>query len=674
MKKNFISKLLILSIFATNCVGVGTVFANPTENISVTQTAEEATEDSEVDFAKYDLGVTVEEDSNSPTGYTATFIYAEQNTYTGLSGNVKKVEIYSDCFNLFEPAGGTIGEINAKDAVSPENYTAGLAPAGGNSDTAYYGELTEFSDGLWAIQIPLSSGAFVYNFRITDENDASVARLDDPSNPTVVNSGTGIKSLSSMVYVPYKASTMGTSTFADRSVELPISDSKKAGTVDTVAYTGVKEEGRGLAVYLPAGYDANREEPYKVLYLSHGTSGDVYGNELRWMNEGAVKNMMDNLIAEGKTEPFVVVTMNNQEFSLGENNQGPNWDSSVVQENQIKHIMPFVEEKYNVYDTAEGRAYAGLSMGGSIASDMLMYQADAFSYYGIWSYSDLEGMKDAEVQNRLKALETAPNVMLATGKWDFGYNQVVDFGKELDSIGIDSYYLEVPAAHDWECWQLTFADAVENFLWKTTATPVTEETPAETPAETPEKTTVEFTDVTADDWFNKYVMNVVEKGWFAGTSETTFSPQVSMTRAMLTTALWRMENQPESTGTNAFTDVQANSWYANAVAWAQENSIVNGYSEDTFGTNDNVTREQVATILFNYATKIKGMENTEANGNLEAFADGKNVSTYAENAMNWAVSNKIINGTGSGNLDPQGNATRAEVATMLTIFNEMMNK
>lgn len=270
-------------------------------------------------YAKYAPGVTVEKDENSPTGYTVTFVYKEQKSYTSKAGltintaenPLTKVELYSDCFMLFDPDGGNAGSIDAALAATPYNYTAGLAPAGGNGDTTYYVELEKFADGRWGVQMPLSSGAFVYNFRVTAENGDQIARLDDPSNPTMINEATGIRSLSSMVYVPYDADKQGTSTWADRSVELPQADANKRGTVQTVSYTGADATEHGLAVYLPAGYDANRAEPYKVLYLSHGTSGDIYGDELRWMNEGAVANILDNLIAEGKTEPFIVVTMNN---------------------------------------------------------------------------------------------------------------------------------------------------------------------------------------------------------------------------------------------------------------------------------------------------------------------------------------------------------------------------
>ena len=308
---------------------------------------------------------------------------------------------------------------------------------------------------------------------MTAENGDQIARLDDPSNPTMINEATGIRSLSSMVYVPYDADKQGTSTWADRSVELPQADANKRGTVQTVSYTGADATEHGLAVYLPAGYDANRAEPYKVLYLSHGTSGDIYGDELRWMNEGAVANILDNLIAEGKTEPFIVVTMNNQQYGQGAGHSGANWKYSEIETDQIDYIMPYVESHYNVSTTAEGRAYAGLSMGGSTTSNMLMHHTELFGYYGIWSYANVdgsfggvEGITSQSVRDHLSSLTVKPKIMLAAGNWDFGLAPVKTFGENLSELGLDYSYLQVPAAHDWECWQLVFANAAENFLWK----------------------------------------------------------------------------------------------------------------------------------------------------------------------------------------------------------------
>lgn len=396
---------------------------------------------SEFSYADYVPGVTVEADDASPTGYFATFMYEDETSAA------TKVELYSDTFHHF-----TIEDGFAKP-YKPEEYTAGMFPAGGNSETTYYLTMEKVGDNLWGGRVPLSSGAYPYNFRITNPDGSITARLDDPNNPTLTNTATNISSLSSMVYIPYNAKTMGTGEWLDRSVELPRTDGK-TGTVETVAYTGAIGDTRGLAVYLPEGYNPNRKKPYKVLYMSHGMSGDRYGNELRWMNEGAVANITDNLIAKDATEPFVVVTMNNQDFD---------WDYEKIEEDQFEYIMPYIEANYNVHDTAEGRAYAGLSMGGITTNRMYFQHADEFSYFGIWSAA----VSGDELNNigTYSNLED-PSVMVGVGIWDFAYNPIHNLHLALNSEGIEHAYLELPAAHDWASWQLLYASFVEDHLWK----------------------------------------------------------------------------------------------------------------------------------------------------------------------------------------------------------------
>ena len=406
-----------------------------------------------VDYTKYAKGVTVEEDYNSPTGYTATFIYEEEDTDTYYMknqpytiGEIASVELYSDCMLLFTETEGT------SVAYNPDEFIAGMSPAGGSGTTTYYAEMTEFADGLWGVQVPLTSGAFVYNFQLTDTEGNVVSRQDDPNNPTLVNSETGISSLSSMVYVPYNKEKMGVGLYADRTVENPCDE---AGTVETISYTGAAGDLRGLCVYLPYGYDENREEPYKVLYISHGASGDSVGNEMRWINEGAVANITDNLVKEGKVEPFVVVAMNNQDLG---------WDFSRIETEQFDYIMPLIEARYNVCTTAEGRAFAGLSMGGITTSRMFMNHAADFSYFGVWSAADTSVADHLEY---LSSLETLPKVMVGGGDWDFGLSSSVTFGKMLYKyFDLDVVQLSVPGAHDWETWQLLYAYAAENFFWK----------------------------------------------------------------------------------------------------------------------------------------------------------------------------------------------------------------
>ncbi|MDO4562770.1 MAG: MBG domain-containing protein [Clostridia bacterium] len=175
-----------------------------------------------------------------------------------------------------------------------------------------------------------------------------------------------------------------------------------------------------------------------------------------------------------------------------------------------------------------------------------------------------------------------------------------------------------------------------------------------------------YTDVDEDDWFYNAVKYVTENGYFGGTSETEFSPNEILTRAMLVTALWRAEGEPILTDYDSgFTDLTQN-WYIDAVNWATERGIVKGYSETIFAPDDNITREQVAAIMRRYAS-CKGIE-TNAKGDLTQFADADDISDWAYADMEWAVGAGLISGKENNRLDPQGNATRAEAAAILQRF------
>ena len=176
-----------------------------------------------------------------------------------------------------------------------------------------------------------------------------------------------------------------------------------------------------------------------------------------------------------------------------------------------------------------------------------------------------------------------------------------------------------------------------------------------------------FTDVLQADWFYNDVLFVYDAGLFAGTSDTTFSPNAAMTRAMLVTVLYRLEGQPAVNGRSGFSDVTFNSYYEDAVTWAADNGIVNGTSATTFSPNANVTREQMAAILYRYAQYKQ--YNTAASSSLTGFSDHAAVSSYAVTPMQWAVAEKLINGS-AGKLMPTGNATRAQVAAILHRFVE----
>lgn len=180
-----------------------------------------------------------------------------------------------------------------------------------------------------------------------------------------------------------------------------------------------------------------------------------------------------------------------------------------------------------------------------------------------------------------------------------------------------------------------------------------------------------FTDVRESDWFYEDVAFAYENGLFAGTSDTTFSPNASMTRAMLVTVLYRLEGQPAVNGRSGFSDVQYNGYYEDAVTWAADNGIVNGTSTTMFSPNANVTREQMAAILYRYAQYKK--YNTAASSSLNSFSDHTSVSGYAVASLQWSVAEKLVNGS-NGKLMPTGNASRAQVAAILHRFAENVAK
>ena len=179
----------------------------------------------------------------------------------------------------------------------------------------------------------------------------------------------------------------------------------------------------------------------------------------------------------------------------------------------------------------------------------------------------------------------------------------------------------------------------------------------------------DFADVPPTNWAADAVAFASAHELFSGTSETTFSPNQPMSRGMLATVLYNLEGQPDQVLTmqdltDGYNDVSSGAWYADGIAWAVENGIANGYGNGQFGPNDSVTREQLAVMLWKYAGSPK------ASGQGLAFADAGQVSSYAQEALCWAVENGILSGYANGQLAPGGTATRAQAAQMLKNFME----
>lgn len=171
-----------------------------------------------------------------------------------------------------------------------------------------------------------------------------------------------------------------------------------------------------------------------------------------------------------------------------------------------------------------------------------------------------------------------------------------------------------------------------------------------------------FTDVEENVWYHEGIDFMVRNGYMNGVAADTFDVEGSLTRAQLVTILYRIAGEPETSAAIPFADVADGQWYTKAIVWAAENGIVKGVNETTFAPNDPITREQIAVILYRYAHE----ENTE-DGKLTSFPDAKDISSYALEAMNWAVARGLINGS-DGKLLPQDTATRAQIAVILARY------
>lgn len=188
-----------------------------------------------------------------------------------------------------------------------------------------------------------------------------------------------------------------------------------------------------------------------------------------------------------------------------------------------------------------------------------------------------------------------------------------------------------------------------------------------------------YEDVQPGDWFYDYVKNVTTAETMTGLNATTFAPNAPLVRAQFAQVLYRLAGKPVVTSTSnaTFPDVADNDWYTAAVTWANSRKIATGYTDTgLFGTNDNITREQLAVMLLRYDdTLVNNHYKTDKRADLSKFQDGSSVSDFAKDAMAWAVERNLIEGKDNGTrLDPQGTASRAECATILTRYTGFIHR
>ncbi|WP_205710939.1 alpha/beta hydrolase-fold protein [Isoptericola sp. BMS4] len=366
-------------------------------------------------------GPTIVEDPASPTGYTGHFVYHDPEATS--------VRFVADIMlrDWEDPADPTV--------YAPDEYRPGLMRGGG----AYDAQMTEVGDGYWTIDVPLAAGTNQYWFYVDDDTSHWVT---DPANPPLYApdglTGTARRAFNK-VNVPYDPVKQDYAPLAAREIENPRPDVPH-GTWSYVPFQ-VDDTTRTMGVYLPPGYDPDRAEPYKSIYMQHGGGQD----QSDWMNIGSVPVIMDNLIADGLTEPAVVVTAN-VDYLGGIGSGSPNLRDVV---------LPFVESTYNVSTRASDRAFAGLSMGSIVTQDIIDHDPTLFGYYGPWS----GGVRVDDTTPDL----AAPYILYGGGAWDFGLPDP-DAVDALDRAVVEN--VVVAGAHDFNAWNQLFTVFARDYLWK----------------------------------------------------------------------------------------------------------------------------------------------------------------------------------------------------------------
>lgn len=401
--------------------------------------------------------VSVEENPDSATGYTVSFSFEDPNAV-----NVQVMGSFD--FSLASDEHTYAGGVDLEEGdsvsnyyVAPEDWTA-EADLWHISDASCIRDM-DGSDGVWTYSLDLPGGSYLYKFKVTYDGEI-YQDLTDPDNPADCNRY-GSHQDRSQFYVPYDAEKQNPND--DFTWLTPAENEADRGTRIHLAYPSADGRTKNTEIYLPAGYDADREEPYKVLYLSHGGGGE----EGDWIYQGNAGNILDRLVAEGACEPFIIVAMNNTVFS---------WDYDAIFENTKDYLIPYIEAHYNVSAEASGRAFAGLSMGGMTTSEMYYRDPSLFGYFGVFSGASTAAFPVLDDYSAYKE----PQMYLAAGWADMALKNssyqtetdrtTVGLADKLDELGIaynggNGIYL-VQGSHDWFTWPQIIKDYFANYLWK----------------------------------------------------------------------------------------------------------------------------------------------------------------------------------------------------------------
>lgn len=400
-------------------------------------------------------GVTVEANEESKTGYTATFTY-----YNDEAASVK----IQGGFTFYQPgdeycySGGRLNDdgdiVDAAHLYTPENWEPGLVRYG---DAGYVQDMSQNEDGAWTISVDLPGGSYLYQYVVVDK-EGNEEIITDPANIPYCNT-LGASQTRSQFYVPYDAQKQTEAD--DWTFVFPAENEADRGTLIWDTYEGYTYEGaessqQQVEIYLPAGYDENRGEPYKTLYLAHGGGGE----EGDWFHQGNAGNIADRLAAEGKAEEFIMVAI---DISVGTDEE--------LCENLAEYTIPYIEENYYVSSETEDRALAGLSKGAKFTYTAHYLLEDTFGYFGAFSVgypAPAYDIVDAVNTNKAKlylGCGYADHTMASA--FQEGQIPMAEFSAYCDENQVEYTGLTVvEGGHDWFTWPQLLRDFIENFLWK----------------------------------------------------------------------------------------------------------------------------------------------------------------------------------------------------------------
>lgn len=353
------------------------------------------------------------------------------------------------------------GMVEHDPKYPPSKYEPDMVSIGGR----YYQEMELDKDtGLYTASLKLPAGAYPYGFVVNGELSAPATDgpmawknfmtadgkyhsfpegtepIPDPKNLPHAPTRTGVQ-MNSMLYVGN----------ADQCPWIPASDPAVKGTVTYVTYRDINGSDQALGVYLPANYDRSRE--YPLIFVSHGGGG----NEADWFCQGGLGNIMDNLIACGKTREAVVVTMNNSVYD---------WEFPIIDQNLFQCILPYIQRVYAVTSDPAKTAFCGLSMGSITTLYTYMHHPERFKYFGAFSGGFAGGEGFTLDNPELRSV----TLMIGSAEEDIAYNER-DIGvpptiRALKEKGLPHIPYFVPASHDWFCWPEMFTHFATAVLWK----------------------------------------------------------------------------------------------------------------------------------------------------------------------------------------------------------------